>query len=192
MESTCLRTRSPPTCGPICGHSASSPEMRRTGSLARLAGVTGLRRAGSDAAGSLFLVAFCTDTLRESRFAALQFRSTRDAERSRGHACKILREMKVSRDGLDHILDAVSDQTSVGALGDLPKVRTTSQMRPQPPMRGARQRSSVRPQPPTRGARQRGSVRPQPPLRDARGCWFGESRLRVCRPTSISLKLHRL
>src|ERR1700731_1235935 len=142
MESTCLRTKLPPTCGPICGHSASSPEMRSTGSLARLAGVTGLRRAGSDAAGSFFLVAFCTDTLRESRFAALQFRSTRDAERSRGHACKILKEMKVSRDGLDHILDAVGDQTSVGALGDLPKVRTTSQMRPQPPMRRTRERSS--------------------------------------------------
>src|SRR5882757_8349595 len=137
MESTCLRTRSPPTCGPICGHSASSPEMRSTGSLPRLAAVTGLGCAGSDLADSLFLVAFCTDTLRESKFAALQFRSTRDAERSRGHACKILKEMKVSRDGLDHILDAVGDQTSVGALEDFPKVRTTSQMRPQPPIRAA-------------------------------------------------------
>src|SRR5260370_14155655 len=66
MESTCLRTRSLPTCGPICGHSMSSPVMRSTESLALFASGTGLGRVGSDAADSLFLVALCTDTLRES------------------------------------------------------------------------------------------------------------------------------
>src|SRR5258708_22607890 len=66
MESTCLRARSPPTCAPICGQSVSSPLMRSTGSLAFLATATGFCGVGSDAADSLFLVAFCTDTLRES------------------------------------------------------------------------------------------------------------------------------
>ncbi len=42
-------------------------------------------------------------------------------------------EMRISRDGLDHILDAVQTQTPVGAGRDLPKVRTTSQMRPYAP-----------------------------------------------------------
>jgi len=52
----------------------------------------GLTPSGVRRGGLTFLVAFCTDTLRESRFAALQFRSTRDAERSRGHACKSSRK----------------------------------------------------------------------------------------------------
>jgi mevalonate kinase len=77
---------------------------------------------GSDAADSLFLVAFRTDTLRESSpglFAALQFRNTRDVERLRRHAGKILKETRISRDGLDHILDAVRTQTPVGAGRDV-------------------------------------------------------------------------
>jgi hypothetical protein len=39
-------------------------------------------------------------------------------------------EIRISRDGLDHILDAVQTQTRVGAGRHLPKVRTTSHMRP--------------------------------------------------------------
>src|SRR5882762_1660491 len=66
----------------------------------------------------------------QARFAALQFRSTRDVERLRRHAGKILMEIRISRDGLDHILDAVEARTRVGAGRDVPKVRTTSHMRP--------------------------------------------------------------
>src|SRR6202051_1316082 len=66
MESTCLRTSSLLKCAPaICGHNMSSPVMRSNESLAFLPGL-GVRPAGSDAAGSLNLVAICTDTLRES------------------------------------------------------------------------------------------------------------------------------
>jgi hypothetical protein len=69
----------------------------------------------------------------QDSFAALQFRSTRDAERLRRHASKILVETQVSRDGLDHIFNVVNDQTPVGAGRDVAKVRTTSQMRLYPP-----------------------------------------------------------
>src|ERR1700730_14367641 len=111
MESTCLRTRSLPTCGPICGHSMSSPVMRSTASFALFTVGTGLCRVGSEAEDSLFLVALCTDVLRRRPwFAALQSNSTRGVERFRRRACKILRDMTVSRDGLDHILDAVKTQ----------------------------------------------------------------------------------
>jgi ornithine cyclodeaminase/alanine dehydrogenase-like protein (mu-crystallin family) len=64
---------------------------------------------------------------RQVSFAALQFRSTRDVDRLRRHAGEILKETRISRDGLDHILDAVQTPTPVGAGRDLPKVRTTSQ-----------------------------------------------------------------
>jgi hypothetical protein len=39
-------------------------------------------------------------------------------------------EMPISRDGLDHILDVVNDQTPAGAGRDVAKVRTTSQKWP--------------------------------------------------------------
>src|SRR5271170_4665018 len=84
MESTCLRTRSASKCAPICGHSKSSRVMRSTESLAFFAGGEDRRSAGSVAADSFFLVALCTDALRESsstRFAALQLNSTRGVER---------------------------------------------------------------------------------------------------------------
>jgi hypothetical protein len=38
-------------------------------------------------------------------------------------------EMTISRDGLDHILDGVNDQTRVAAGGRVAKLRTTSQKR---------------------------------------------------------------
>jgi hypothetical protein len=117
----------------------SSPVMRSTESLALFAAGTGFCRAGSDAADSLFLVALCTDTLRESprrpiSFAALRLRSARDVEGLRRRACKILMEMPISGDGLDHILDVVNDQTLVGAARDVAKVRTASQIRPASPL----------------------------------------------------------
>jgi len=42
----------------------------------------------------------------------------------------ILMEIRILRDGLDHILDAVNDQYRVGSDGDVAKVRTTSHIRP--------------------------------------------------------------
>jgi hypothetical protein len=69
----------------------------------------------------------------QDSFAALQFRSTRDAERLRRHASKILVETRISRDGLDHIFNVVNDRTPVGAGRDVAKVRPTSQMRLHPP-----------------------------------------------------------
>jgi hypothetical protein len=43
-------------------------------------------------------------------------------------ACKILMQMGFSRDGLDHILDAATHQTTVGGEAKTMKVRTTSHM----------------------------------------------------------------
>jgi hypothetical protein len=43
-------------------------------------------------------------------------------------ACKILMQIGISRDGLDHILDAANDQTLVYQCGQVIKVRTTSHM----------------------------------------------------------------
>jgi glycine/D-amino acid oxidase-like deaminating enzyme len=44
----------------------------------------------------------------------------------------ILMEMRIARDGLDHILDAVDGQYLVGAGGEIAKVRTTSHKGPNP------------------------------------------------------------
>jgi hypothetical protein len=44
--------------------------------------------------------------------------------------CMILMEIRILRDGLDHILDAVNDQYRVGSDGGVAKVRTTSHIRP--------------------------------------------------------------
>jgi hypothetical protein len=93
--------------------------MRSTESLAFFpAGAEDLGAAGSDPADSLFLVALCTDGLRITRqviFAALQFRSTRNVGRLRGCACKILREIRIWRDGLDHILESVTAEVPTRA-----------------------------------------------------------------------------
>jgi hypothetical protein len=64
---------------------------------------------------------------RRTRFAALQLHSTCGVERLHRRACKILREMSVSRDALDHILDAVKAGDLVRHGGEMAKVRTTSQ-----------------------------------------------------------------
>src|SRR5258708_5909714 len=135
MESTCLRIRSLLNCGPIRGHSASSRVISSTESLDFLAGFGDLRPEGSAAADSLLVVALCTGSLRESpdRFAALHFRSACDVGQLTGRTGQILREMRISRDGMDHILKAASTRYPVGRDGKLSNVRPSSQKQPAAP-----------------------------------------------------------
>src|SRR5579863_4520002 len=105
--------------------------MRSTESLALLAAGAVIRPAPSVAADSLFLVALCTDTLRECPSACgccTAISKIQQRRKDSRRACKILMEIGISRDGLDHILDAVNDQTLVNRYGQLIKVRTTSHM----------------------------------------------------------------
>lgn len=65
--------------------------------------------------------------------AALQFRSACGVGRLRDRACKILMEIRIWRDGLDHILSAAEPLEAVAAAAGLAIVRTASHMGPKRP-----------------------------------------------------------